>query len=114
VVTFYLRGFIKSKGYVGYGIVRKEAVPVSEYEHNGVRLIDVLPKDSPWRNQKDPEMGEWLVKVDWKVTVPESQAKWFKGAYAKQHVVSKIRDEATTRFLEKEFGIDKNMGASVD
>ncbi|MEX1028044.1 MAG: hypothetical protein WD049_08570 [Candidatus Paceibacterota bacterium] len=97
--------YIKGNGYVGYGIVEEEAVPVGEYAVGGVKILDKLPEDSPWQHAKDPSQDEWLVKVNWMQTVPESQAKWFPGAFANQNVVCKIRDQNTADYLIKEFRV---------
>ncbi|MDR6190615.1 hypothetical protein QE372_002930 [Agrobacterium pusense] len=38
------------------------------------------------------ERAEYAVGVDWRKTVEPSQAKWFKGAFANQNIVCKLRD----------------------
>jgi hypothetical protein len=52
--------YIKGAGYVGYGVVEEEAVPVSEYEFEGKRIVDDLPEGHPWKSQIPTlESGEW-------------------------------------------------------
>jgi len=97
---------IKGKGYVGYGIVEEEAVLVKNYEVDGKLMIDDLPKDHHWRQEKEPLKDEWMVKVNWEKTCSEKDHKWFKGAFANQNVVCKLRDQNTFEFLVKEFGVD--------
>lgn len=97
---------IKGKGYVGYGIVEEPAVLVKEYSFNGKKMIDDLPNDHPWRQEKDQSVDEWIVKVNWLKTFDEKDYKWFKGAFANQNVVCKIRDQNTYEFLVKHFEVN--------
>lgn len=53
------------------------------------------------------EHAEHAVGVDWRKTVETNQAKWFKGGFANQNIVCKLRDEATVDFLLAEFGVQK-------
>lgn len=99
---------IKGNGYVGYGIVLEEAVIVKDYLFEGKKIIDELPDDHTWKILKEPSKDEWLVKVEWKKTVDENNAKWFKGAFANQNVVCKLNDKDTFDYLVKEFQIDSN------
>ena len=97
--------YIKGKGYAGYGIVEEEAVIVKEYLNNGKKLIDDLPANHCWREEKDSFQDEWMVKVHWVKVFDEKDAKWFSGAKAYIPVVCELRDEATFEFLKNEFGI---------
>jgi hypothetical protein len=99
---------IKGNGYVGYGIVEEEAVIVKDYTVNGEKMIDNLPNDHSWKTIKDPSKDEWIVKVNWIKTFDENNTKWFKGAFANQNVVCKLRDMETFEYLIKEFEIDKD------
>ena len=99
--------FIKNKGYVGWGIVEEEAVLVKNYIVNNIKMIDELPNNHVWKQEKDPNIDEWIVKVNWIKTINEVDAKWFKGAFANQNVVSKLKDTSTFEFLVKEFEIEK-------
>lgn len=97
---------IKGKGYVGYGVVEQEAVPVKEFRIKNRLIIDDLPRDHRWRQAKDPMTDEWMVAVRWVKTFDENNAQWFKGAFANQNVVCKLRDQNTFRFLVEKFGVD--------
>jgi len=97
---------IKGKGYVGYGIVEEGAVLVKEYTFNDKLITEDLPKDHPWRQKKDPSTDEWMARVKWLKTYDESEAQWFKGAFANQHVVCKLRDQNTFKFLVEKFEVD--------
>ena len=46
---------------------------------------------------------EWLTRIKWIKTVGESAAKTFKGVFANQNVVCKLRHKPTFDFLTKEF-----------
>jgi len=98
--------FISGKGYVGYGVVEDEAVLVKSYRTNGNLLVDELPKDHPWKKEKDPIKDEWLVRVKWLRTFDEDNALWFKGAFAKPLAVCKLRDPNTLDFLAAKFGVE--------
>jgi hypothetical protein len=97
---------ITGKGYVGYGIVEEEAVLVKNYKIDGKSLIEELPEGHPWKQEKDPLKDEWLVKVHWIKTFDEKESQWFKGAFANQNVVCKLRDQNTFKFLADKFGVD--------
>src|SRR3989344_1206216 len=97
---------IKGKGYVGYGLVEEEAVLVKNYKYNGKPIIDSLPDNHPWRQEKDPSRDEWLVRVRWLKIYDEDKAQWFKGAFANQNVVCKLRDQNTFKFLSERFDVE--------
>ena len=97
--------YIKKVGYVGYGIVKEEAVIVKDYTINGKKIIDELPNGHPWKIQKEPQKDEWLVKVDWKKTFSENDPKTFDGIFANQNVVCKLNNIETFDYLKKEFQI---------
>lgn len=90
---------------MGYGIVEEEAVLVKDYTFNNIKMIDELPADHAWRQEKDPLKDEWIVKVNWQKTFNEKDARWFKGAFANQNVVCKLRDQNTYEFLRESFGV---------
>jgi len=52
-------------------------------------------------------LAEYVVGIDWKKTLDRNQGKWFKGAFANQNIVCKLRDQATVDFLKTEFGLDE-------
>lgn len=97
---------IKGKGYVGYGIVEEDAVLVKNYRANGKLLIDDLPESHSWKQEKDPTKDEWLVRMNWLKTFDEDNAQWFRGAFANQNVVCKLRDPNTFEFLVEKFGVE--------
>ena len=105
--------YIKGHGYVGYGIVEEEAVPVTQYKFEGTRIIDSLPEDHPWKRQDQdpsPSSGEWLARVRWIKRFPKNKAKWITNGFANQNVVCKLRDKYTFDFLVKEFELSEEGG----
>lgn len=93
----------KGSGYVGVGTVNKMAVPAGEF---------VLPDNRPLSavapaicGAGDQANGEHVVGIDWKATVPEAEAKTFKGVFANQNIVCKLRHGPTLEFLRSGFGI---------
>jgi hypothetical protein len=101
--------YIKNIGYAGYGVVEEEAVIVKDYMYQGKKIIDDIEfKDHTWNVKKEPSNDEWLVKVEWKKTFDEGNAKRFSGAFAGRSVVCRLNDKETFDFLVKEFQIDKN------
>ncbi|MBU2630384.1 MAG: hypothetical protein KKE61_17365, partial [Proteobacteria bacterium] len=103
-----LFAYIAGTGYVGYGIVEEEAVHVSEYQVDGEKMIDDLPDEHPWKEQKYAQNdGEWLAKINWMKTFPREEAKRIPNIFANQNVVCKLRDRRTFDFLVKEFDIDQ-------
>ena len=97
----------KGAGYVGYGIVTAAKVPAAVLETPNGPLFE-QPLDQPGIQDKadDPELAEYAVAVDWQKTVDIENAKTFKGAFANQNIVCKLRDQATVDFLVQQFGFD--------
>lgn len=94
----------KGRGYMGYGIVTSGKTLASEFETEGGLLFD-QPLDQPnlKRNAGDISKAEFVVGVDWQKTFTPQSAKTFKGAFANQNIVCKLRDPATIDFLLQEF-----------
>jgi hypothetical protein len=96
----------KGNGYVGYGTVRSEAQLASEFEtSNGPLFAQALAEPRMKREGEPIENAEWAVGIDWIVKLDRSEAKWFKGGFANQNIVCKIRDAATVDFLLAEFKV---------
>ncbi len=100
---------MKGLGYVGYGVVKEAACMIKDFtaDSMGKNLLD-LPLSAPEAsdNKDDPENSEWAVKVDWKKTFTREEAKSFKGIFANQNIVCKLRNQETVEFLKDQFGID--------
>jgi Endonuclease NucS len=99
--------YMKGIGYVGYGEVTKEAAPIRDFvvDQFGRPLLDLpLRAVHAAENKDSAEDSEWAVGVKWLKEVPREQAKTFKGAFANQNIVCKLRDPKTLEFLRAEFG----------
>lgn len=98
--------YMKGTGYVGFGIVTTEACMIRDFEVNGRPLLQLdLAAQTPENNSSDPKMSEWVVGVDWKKEFPAVEAKTFKGIFANQNIVCKLRHPETVSYLEREFGV---------
>jgi hypothetical protein len=91
---------------VGYGEITKEAVPISEFvvEDVGKKILE-LPLEAPQAadNSDSPQLSEWAVGVKWLKALSREEAKTFKGIFANQNIVCKLRDPKTIEFVHAEF-----------
>lgn len=96
----------KGAGYVGFGVVREPAVMAKDYRlDDGSSLADLqLQEPALLHDADNPEISEYIVKVDWKQAVSSRDAKTFVGVFANQNIVCKLRDPATLDFLKNTFG----------
>lgn len=102
--------YLKGTGYVGYGEITQEATKIKDYtvpDENKTLLELPLVQPNAKENCDDPELCEWVVGVNWIKAFPREQAKAFKGVFANQNVVCKLRHEQTVQFLENEFGLSE-------
>lgn len=98
--------YMSGQGYVGFGRVTQEAQMIRDFEVNGKRLLaENLEAPRAAENMDDPRKSEWVVGVDWKTAFPAEEAQTFKGVFANQNIVCKLRDPETVTFLERQFGI---------
>jgi hypothetical protein len=98
--------YVKGKGYVGYGVVKTPAQMIKDVRVNGTPLLDLeLQAERPGENADDPTRSEWVVLVEWKKTFPTDQAQTFKGVFANQNIVCKLRDPLTVDFVQRQFNI---------
>jgi len=102
--------YLKGKGYVGYGRVIREACMIRDFvvQASGRNLLDEPLKASlANENSDDPDTSEWVVGIDWQKTYPREDARTFKGVFANQNIVCKLRHETTLEFLMREFGLER-------
>jgi hypothetical protein len=102
---------IPSKGYVGVGRVTESAqratsflVPTSSGE---VSILEATGLEAP-NMDHDPEGSdrcEYVVRVEWLVAHPRTDAFWEKGLFANQNTATKLRDSHTLQRLEQHFGL---------
>lgn len=96
----------RGNGYIGYGVVSSEVLPALEFNtDNGPLFEQPLKEPGIKREGAAAEDIEFAVGVDWRKTFDVAQAKRFKGAFANQNIVCKLRDEATVDFLISEFDV---------
>ena len=98
-------------GYVGVGRVTAPAVAVNDFdvEVDG-KTTNILQAPLGATNMgweaDDPERCEYLVRVEWLVTLPRERAVWEKGMFANQNVVAKLRQPFTLQRLNEAFDPD--------
>jgi len=101
-----LFAYMKGIGYVGYGEVTKEASPIGEFivEEDGKPLLEhSLRAQNAAENQDSLEKCEWVVGVNWLKAFSREEPKTFKGVFANQNIVCKLRDTKTLEYLHGEF-----------
>ncbi|MBE7733272.1 PDDEXK family nuclease [Devosia faecipullorum] len=99
--------FDKGNGYLGHGVVTEEKTPAADFQTpDGPLLEQPLLGRNLGHDADNPELAEYVVGIDWKHTIERPQGKWFKGAFANQNIVCKLRDQATVDFLKSEFGLE--------
>lgn len=104
----------KGNGYIGYGVVTSEAQPASEFMTPAGPLFEQPLAEPRLKRIGEPaENAEHVVGVDWRKTVDQREAKRFKGIFANQNIVCKLRDEATVDFLMAEFGVQEGRKAPL-
>jgi hypothetical protein len=104
VVVAYLKG----KGYVGVGKVMARALPYLNFRYEGRLLQDFNLVAPIGENSDDPAMSEYVIHVDWKASVPRTEAKWRSnaGLYTTQLVRASLeRQPITVDFVEREFNV---------
>lgn len=103
--------FIPQTGYVGVGKVLEEVKPVSEFtvEINGTPtpiLNAPLVANAMGENANDPELCEYLVRIQWESTRPLEEAIWEKGMFANQNSACKLRNKFTLERLYEHFSLN--------
>lgn len=97
-------------GYVGVGRVTAKAVGVNDFdvEVEGVTkniLQAPLEATNMGWDADDPELCEYLVRVEWIDARPREKAVWEKGTFANQNVVVKLRQPFTLQRLNEVFDL---------
>jgi hypothetical protein len=100
--------------------VKEPAVPVNDFKVAedmmngkvvvGSREIPILhvPLAAPKMddNADDPDLCEYLVRVEWIKAVPRTEAYWEKGLFALQHTACRLTSSFTIERLSQHFGLD--------
>jgi hypothetical protein len=102
---------IPKRGYVGAGLVKEAVVPIKDFK---VRIKDVempileAPLQAPAMGESadNPDLSEYLVRVEWLKTLPSDHAIWEKGMFANQNSVCKLRNKFTLERLAALFHLE--------
>lgn len=98
---------VPGTGYVGVGVVEEAAVPCEQFKvRDGndqfVPLMNVSPEAKSWSTAKDdPDGAEYLVRVRWLKTVPESEPISEKGLFGNQNTVARPTSEKWNHTIER-------------
>lgn len=94
----------KGRGYVGSGLVTGSPVMARDAILDGKQLLEQpLTQPALGHDRDDVEIAEYVVPVIWTKTFPMEDAKTFDGIFANQHIVCRLRDQATIEFLKEMF-----------
>ena len=92
----------------GYGVVTSAARPAAEFETPEGPLFDRRIDEPRFKRTGEPaEHAEHVVGIDWRRTVEITHAERFKGSFANQNIVCRLRDEATVDFLIAKLGVKR-------
>ena len=92
-------------------MVKDAALPIKDFKVslNGqeVPILGVsLTAPKMDENIDDPDLCEYLVRVEWIKTIPKSAAYWEKGLFAIQHTACRMTSSFTIERLSQYFGLD--------
>lgn len=97
--------YIGGTGYVGFGEVIEEAVPIDSFMVGDAPLLSKALKAKGLDcNVGNHELSEWVARIKWLKTYPREQAKWITGAFAHRGTLCKLGQQKTLDFLHVEFG----------
>jgi len=105
--------YIPQAGYVGVGIVKEEAVRVNDFmvevDGNPTPILQ-LPHNALEMGEgaNDPDLSEYLVRVEWLNTKPMENAFWEKGMFANQNSACKMRNKFTVERLSELFELNQS------
>jgi hypothetical protein len=110
---------IPKTGYVGVGIVKERAVPVRQFhvELDGAQTpILSAPFTAPnmGENADNPDLTEYLVRVEWIRTLPENAAFWEKGMFANQNSACRLTHAFTRERLLDRFELKSAIDRGSD
>jgi len=106
---------VPGSGYVGVGVVTQEMQPVDEFTvlddaGNHVPIVEVSSVAASLRPATDdPDVTDYLVRVEWIKTVNPKQAAKEKGFFGVQNTVARPRApkwDHTVERLKTRFGIE--------
>ncbi|MEK4976642.1 endonuclease NucS domain-containing protein [Bacillus sp. FSL K6-6540] len=102
---------IPKVGYVGVGVVEDEVVPIKDFQvvvdGKNIPLLEAGLHVNMDKDVDDPDLCEYVVRVDWIKTLPKHEAIWEKGMFANQNSACKLRNQFTIERLTHYFQIDE-------
>lgn len=102
-----LYAYLGGSGYVGFGQIVEEAVPIKSFtvEPGNTPLLSMdLKAKGLDRNVDNPELCEWVARIKWLKTYKRGDARWFTGAFVHRGTLCKLGQQKTLDFLYAEFG----------
>ena len=102
--------FIPNHGYVGVGTVTDPSCMIKDFqvEVDGNRtpiLQAPLRATRMGEGADDPELSEYVVRVEWVKTLAVEEAIWEKGMFANRNTACKLRNPFTLERLVERFGL---------
>ncbi|MFB4299136.1 endonuclease NucS domain-containing protein [Actinomadura sp. NTSP31] len=102
---------IPQSGYVGVGTVTRQAQPFTEavvdFDGQEQRLRDLdLQGTYVHSTDKDEDITEYVVAVEWEHIRPQADAFWVAGLFANQNSACPMRSSFTIDTLTKKFQLD--------
>lgn len=103
---------IPGKGYLGVGKVLDSVRSIMDFTvkdkdgQDKAILNENLKAEFIKNNYDNPEMCEYLVRIQWEKTNPENKAYWEKGLRANQNSAFKLKNSFTLERLVKHFGLE--------
>lgn len=98
-------------GYVGFGIVKDEAVMIKDFSVSSNKLLNnyLQCKNHLIRNLENPILADYAIGVNWINTFKREHGKFYKGIFAGRSVVCKLDNQIETiNFLINEFNLSEN------
>ena len=102
--------YLSDNGYVVVGIVCEPAVMARGFEVAGKRLNELeLERKGILDDADDPDMAEYVARIDWKVSSTSSEAIWAKkkGLFSFPMAKASLQNQPkTVDFISDAFNID--------
>lgn len=101
---------IPKSGYVGVGTVVETVKSIKEVrftvDQKELRIDELdLKAQNMLHDMDDPDKCEYVVKIEWKKTIPKEEAFWVKGLKANQNSAYKLRSQYTIEKVLAHFGL---------